>query len=675
MVRRPTSQPARQHGQSTHGAADLGGKLESRRQMQQAKFAKALAEVDAHEFMDEDVVKPGIAMALDMQIEGTLPSTTSSRLFDKTSGRAINQSERAAARKIIEKNKEEHMTANKTSAAAIRMERAQSRADSQRPWTTSSSSKPWRPGVISPTSSEAHTDLPIERDDFMSPDSLEFESVPSASRMASPVEPPEDKNFEHALYKFYKDAEELEVDQRREMALHRRELEKESKRNTCARKYFELKHKKRETVIVQEVTRREHRIAFDVYKEASIQKPLEARQRKDLEELQKRQEAVQQQKMLHDAHRQRQAAHQDFRLRQSTLDRTCREMDKQRLRRRQLAETKAEVEENKQIWESEAIQLQTRRAFAKAQEAAKSEEEHRRMQFLLALKAAELEKEALAKQQHIQAQYVWHGTKQSIRRSLLGSQHTGQTVSTGLGHVSAGPSVGEVAAEEAAPEEFQSYQETLDAFEALTNQVRMTSEQVKKGLAPRKVSVADLPPGAVSFTAQDYSEASFRLDTGNLAEGSLHRLDSLAESAQQEASAKLHFPLEQEVRALLAPDGALDTVSSFAPSAESHDMPQPSQSGRPWVTTAALIVPVGAPMSARDHFSSARAIEEPLSARPPFSTQKLVSITDQVHVPYGTLRSARPTSRGVLQPIGDQSSLAVLRKVRQTGPMGRNSPF
>eukprot|EP00930_Biecheleria_cincta_P035039 TRINITY_DN24137_c0_g1_i1.p1 TRINITY_DN24137_c0_g1~~TRINITY_DN24137_c0_g1_i1.p1 ORF type:complete len:617 (+),score=121.41 TRINITY_DN24137_c0_g1_i1:106-1956(+) len=608
----------------------LAEQLERRRREQFEKFANALAEVDAYEFMEEVTLQPGVAMALDLGVNGTIPPLTSSRQSDVGAARSIVTSERAAAEELIARSRKEGLEANKASAARVRRQRCQSRAASRGSEATT------RPSSGVPS-------------ELQSPRSAS--SCKAASMRSTPTPMPSATPFERSIADFYREEERRRVDERATAEKARRHAEQEERQAKVHRDYFELQHRRREQAIASELVRRERRHRFDASQRADIWEALAAQEEQRKLELRQKRESVLQQRETHKAKVNHHRNHRSFVLRATTLDKACRKTDKIALREREQLEADADVDYIKDIWAQQASHLQNRRNLVKAQKRLRDQDHERRMKYELKL-AREQEHERVAtRKQQIQAQHSIEAAKHSMQRHLLRptdvmgtydleamSRHHGSVSSAGF---MSKQWSGEAAAEVAAPEEYENYQTVLSSFADMANEVQAVVRNATR-------------EHQTSLELQDKDESTWTHEYGD---------DDVDEDGPL-------YPVEPRIRSALS--GATTPVES-----EEVKMPWTEKLGASDELAFAQAAPqlnipnlrdLSLSMSASSQHLVSVNLEpqEPLSAQAPFTTRKLLSLTDQVSL-VNDYALYPATPRGVLS-AREGPSLSALRRVRQTGP-------
>lgn len=600
----------------------LAEQLDRRRREQFEKFANALAEVDAYEFMEEVTLQPGVAMALDLGVKGTIPPLTTSRQSDVGAARSIVTSEKAAAEELIARCRKEDLEANKAAVAYARGQRCQSRAASRGSEATTRPSSGVPSEIQSPRSAS---------------------SWKGASARSTPTPMPSATLFERSIADFYREEERrLEAD-RATTVKEKRRAEQEELKEKGRRDYFELQHIRREQAIASELLKRERRHAFEKRQQAVVWDPLAAQNAKRKQEMQQKRESVRQQRETHKAKVSHQCKHHEFVLRAATLDKACRKTDSIAWRAREHWEAEADVNYYKDTWAQKASHLQNHGNLIKAQKRLKDQDHERRMKYELRLAREREEETVAARNRQIHAQQNLQAAKRSMQQELIRPTHLmGPEVFESMSRHQSVSSVGfmskqwsgEGAAEVAAPEEFQNYQTMLSSFAEMTNEVRSFVKEVGRE-----------------------HERSLEMQNKEGSAWSQHEYD-----VDDAADHTPFYPLEPQVRSALS--GANTPVEADAPCEPDDDFLQQTASQLRAPSLRDLSLSACAPSQ---HLTQANLEPmDPLSARAPFTTRKLVSLSEQVGlVKDCSLYPSQPT--GVLS-AREGPSLSALRRVRQTGP-------
>lgn len=611
----------------------LAEQLDRRRREQFEKFANALAEVDAYEFMEEVTLQPGVAMALDLGVNGTIPPLTTSRQSEVGAARSIVTSEKAAAGELIARSRKEGLEANKAAAARVRGQRCQSRAVSRGSEATTRPSSGVPSEVQSPRSAS---------------------SWKGASLRSTPTPMPSATLFERTIADFYREEERRQHDDRATAEKDKRHAEREARQAKVHRDYFELQHRRREQAIASELLRRERRHYFDKRQQALVWDELASQEDKRKQEMQQKRESVRQQREIHKAKVNHHRNHHDFVLRATTLDKACRKTDSNALRAREQWEADADVDYCKDIWAQQASHLQNRQNLVKAQKRLRNQDHERRMKYELKLAREREAERVAARKQQIHAQQNFEAAKHSMQQELIRPTHLMgpeefESISRHQGSMSSAGFMskqwsGEAAAEVAAPEEYQNYQMMLSSFAEMTHEVRSFVRTVSR-------------EHELSLEMQNKEEKEESAWTHE------YQDDDAAEDTPL-------YPLEPRIRSALS--GANTPVEADAAQLPWMDAPGEPDEVFLQQTASQLRVPslrdlslsAGAPSQ---HFSQVSLEpQEPLSARAPFTTRKLLSLSEQVGlVKDYSLYPSQPT--GVLS-AREGPSLSALRRVRQTGP-------
>lgn len=388
---------------------DMRQRIDRRRREQFAKFTRALGEVSPTHFM-QDAMKAG-ASSLDLQLSGAIPPITEARRIDTAGKAAIVQSERQAAKTLIQKSKQEALVSKQAVVTEARQIRsAQWRLQSLRPPSMGSTRagsavgrSPWSeqsdwasscgvtpgttPRLTGGRSSSAGTEI--------------------TTRAHSPMPAfPLGKAFEDMLANYYRTVEEIRDLEFAEAQKARQEESEQLQREHVRREHFEMQHRRREFAIVHELHRRERRRVFDDSRAVLVVDRLAEEQRQRRFELILRQEAAKEQREESRARRAKYESHFDFILSQEALDRACKQVDMKKHWQIQRAKTKEKVEKRKEKWSKKSRQLRARRLFQQEQKRMCSLERERQHAYHAATKRAQGEQELQQKQENVRMTHV-----------------------------------------------------------------------------------------------------------------------------------------------------------------------------------------------------------------------------------------------------------------------------
>lgn len=209
-------------------------RIDRRRREQFEKFTRALGEVSPTHFM-QDALKAG-ASSLDLQLFGAIPPITEARRLDTGGKAAIVQSERQAARTLIQKSKQESLNSKQAVVNEARQIRsAQWRLQSLRPPSMDSTRdgsfarSPW-----SDQSDWASSNGPTPRDIGRSSSA----GTQITTRTHSPMPGvPLGKAFEDMLANYYRTLEEIQDQEFAEAQKARQEESEQLQREHVRREF------------------------------------------------------------------------------------------------------------------------------------------------------------------------------------------------------------------------------------------------------------------------------------------------------------------------------------------------------------------------------------------------------------------------------------------------------
>mmetsp|Transcript_21387 Transcript_21387/g.49769 ORF Transcript_21387/g.49769 Transcript_21387/m.49769 type:complete len:578 (+) Transcript_21387:46-1779(+) len=478
------------------GSADIRQSFERRRREQFEKFTNALAEVDPTDFMREDAsMNSGGICCLDLQLSGAIPPITESRRVDSAGVAAIAVSEKRAAEELIAKSRQESLLAKQAMVTQARRTRSGIRLQSLRP-VSMQSTRDNSPLPQPPSPLSANSDW----EPFVagtSPDPTTSPRAPgtrgSHSELESPI--PIGKVFEEMLANYYRQAEQIRDVQYAAVQRARQQETEAAQREHVHREHFEMKHRRREFAIIHELHRRERRRVFDESRSVLVVDRLaEARLKIKLEQ-QRRREAVRQQRAQSIAKRAKYESHFDFILSRGALERACSKTDRDKHRKKQLAETKMQVDTRKDKWANHAGHLHARQVFLKEQKRVREEDEDRQHRYYMARQNALLEQENLDKQLNVKMHHACSNAIRDMMKqmdpSIVHSEDSQPPVTWSTASVRSIPSL--------VVEDAASYQEALQAISSLTDAVRaqMPLRRQRASTRPSRSSEAPTRPKGV----------------------------------------------------------------------------------------------------------------------------------------------------------------------------------
>lgn len=401
-------------------------RIDRRRREQFEKFTRALGEVSPTHFM-QDALKAG-ASSLDLQLFGAIPPITEARRLDTAGKAAIVQSERQAARTLIQKSKQESLNSKQAVVNEARQIRsAQWRLQSLRPPSMDSTRdgsfarSPWS------ESDWASSNGPTPRDIGRS-----SSAGTQITRTHSPMPGvPLGKAFEDMLANYYRTLEEIQDQEFAEAQKARQEESEQLQREHVRREHFEQQHRMREFAIVHELHRRERRRVFDASRTVLVVDRLAEEQRRRRFELHLRQEAAKDQREKSRQRRARYESHFDFILSQEALDRACGKVDMQKHFETQRADTKEKVEKRKEKWARKSRPLRARRLFQQEQKKICSLERERQHAYYAARQRAQGEREFQQKKENVRMAHllkaIMRGWRENRNKSKAKSAEVSET--------------------------------------------------------------------------------------------------------------------------------------------------------------------------------------------------------------------------------------------------------
>lgn len=407
---------------------DMRQRIDRRRREQFEKFTRALGEVSPTHFM-QDALKAG-ASSLDLQLFGAIPPITEARRLDTGGKAAIVQSERQAARTLIQKSKQESLNSKQAVVNEARQIRsAQWRLQSLRPPSMDSTRdgsfarSPW-----SDQSDWASSNGPTPRDIGRSSSA----GTQITTRTHSPMPGvPLGKAFEDMLANYYRTLEEIQDQEFAEAQKARQEESEQLQREHVRREHFEQQHRMREFAIVHELHRRERRRVFDASRTVLVVDRLAEEQRRRRFELHLRQEAAKDQRDKSRQRRARYESHFDFILSQEALDRACGKVDMQKHFETQRADTKEKVEKRKEKWARKSRPLRARRLFQQEQKKICSLERERQQAYYAARQRAQGEREFQQKKENVRMAHslkaIMRGWRENRNKSKAKSAEVSET--------------------------------------------------------------------------------------------------------------------------------------------------------------------------------------------------------------------------------------------------------
>eukprot|EP00933_Yihiella_yeosuensis_P051583 TRINITY_DN49556_c0_g1_i1.p1 TRINITY_DN49556_c0_g1~~TRINITY_DN49556_c0_g1_i1.p1 ORF type:complete len:795 (-),score=161.69 TRINITY_DN49556_c0_g1_i1:141-2525(-) len=468
----------------TQNSFGLKKQIEKRMQARNDNFKHMLENVSATEFMQEERVGIGrIPAAADLQLTGAIPPVSDTRMDDRRRGVAQQHSESQAAVQHITLVKQQSLLQNRSMAKKVRESVSKTHAvwgastqalDYSEPPTNAPSPATVPPSPSTSAASTSRGPSPLlgcsptplpEEDEQEVDDIASTEAGRPGSSIASPSEAPASeasepwglpfgKAFDYDVAAFHREVEKRENDHSMVVRLRQQQLEQQSKKEYVSRCNFEKKHKQREKAIVTELKRRKARNDFDEKHVVRTKEALQKRRQEEEVERQRIKDSIAEEKVLRAARKQKQTLCMQFRERRGVLERGCLQGDHYE-HKDQHQNYKEYVNDcRKHEWERRAATLENRWRLCKAQKRYQDDEYDRRLYFMWARRQHEDREEAEKRTAHVQAQRDIALMKQYAREALAEPSVASRSLDA----------TADAALDAAAPEAFQSYQQTLGAF-------------------------------------------------------------------------------------------------------------------------------------------------------------------------------------------------------------------